>query len=61
MSLRERLAYWVCPNLKDEIAALRDGNTRVVLENQRLLDERLVRAFDALKERHPPWVRKEKS
>ena len=38
MNLRERIAYLVCPALKDEISALRGGNTKVVLENQRLLD-----------------------
>lgn len=36
--LRERIAYWICPWLKAEIDALRDGNTKVVLENGRLLD-----------------------
>lgn len=38
MTIRERIAYFVCPVLKEEVAALRSGNTRVVLENQRLLD-----------------------
>lgn len=39
MSLRRIIAYFVCPALRDELAALRDGNTRVVLENGRLLDK----------------------
>lgn len=39
VSLRERVVYLVCPWLRDEIEALRSGNTKVVLENQRLLDE----------------------
>lgn len=39
MSLRRKIAYWFCPSLKAEIEALGDGNTRVVLENGRLLDE----------------------
>jgi len=38
MGLRERLAYLICPWLKAEIDALRSGNTKVVLENQKLLD-----------------------
>ena len=39
MTIREYIAYLVCPALKAEIKALRDGNTRIVLENQRLLDK----------------------
>lgn len=37
--MRERIAFFICPTLKDEIAALRSGNTKVVLENARLMDE----------------------
>lgn len=33
------MAFWLCPALRDEIAALQSGNTKVVLENGRLLDE----------------------
>ena len=38
MTIRERLAYWIFQTLKAEVEALRDGNTKIVLENQRLLD-----------------------
>ena len=33
-----KLALWICPALKAELSALRSGNTRVVLENSKLLD-----------------------
>jgi hypothetical protein len=36
--VRQRIAFWVCPDLKAEIDALRSGNTKIVLENARLLD-----------------------
>jgi hypothetical protein len=39
VKLSERLAYLICPVLRDEIAALRSGNTKVVLENQKLMDQ----------------------
>jgi hypothetical protein len=39
MSLRERIAYFICPALRAEVESLRDGNTKVVLENQKLFDE----------------------
>ena len=32
-----RLAYLIAPQLHDELAAARDGNVRIVLENQKLL------------------------
>lgn len=38
MTLRRRIAFRICPDLRDEIAALQSGNTKVVLENERLLD-----------------------
>lgn len=37
--MRWRLAFIICPDLRNEIVALRSGNTKLVLENQRLLDE----------------------
>lgn len=37
-SWRERVALWVCPVLRDELAALRSGNTKLVLEREALLD-----------------------
>lgn len=42
MTWRRRLAYWICPTLKDEIDALRSGNTKVLLENAKLLDRLLA-------------------
>jgi hypothetical protein len=38
LKLKKRAAFFICPVLKDEIEALRDGNTKVVLENRKLLD-----------------------
>lgn len=37
--VRRKIAFWICPVLKSEVAALQSGNTKVVLENGRLLDE----------------------
>lgn len=37
--MRLRIALWICPELKDELAALRAGNTKCVLENGRLHDQ----------------------
>lgn len=39
MTLRRWLAFIICPDLRDEVAALQSGNIKVVLENARLLDE----------------------
>lgn len=30
--MRRKLALWICPDLRDEIAALQSGNTKCVLE-----------------------------
>lgn len=38
--MRRWLAFLVCPDLRDEVHALQSGNTKVVLENGRLLDGR---------------------
>jgi hypothetical protein len=38
--MRRWLAFLVCPVLRDEVAALQSGNTKVALENGRLLDGR---------------------
>jgi len=38
MSICRRVAFLVCPDLREEVAALQDGNTKCVLENSRLLD-----------------------
>lgn len=38
-SFRLWLALRICPYLLDELGALRTGNTKVVLENERLMDE----------------------
>lgn len=37
--MRRKIAFLICPELRAEIAALQDGNTKVILENARLLDE----------------------
>lgn len=37
--MRKWLAFLICPELKDELEALRSGNTKVVLGNGRLMDE----------------------
>lgn len=39
MKMTVAIAFWICPSLRDEVNALRSGNTKVVLENQRLMDE----------------------
>lgn len=39
MDIRRRLAFWICPDLRAEVRALQEGNTKVVLENERLLDQ----------------------
>ncbi len=36
--MRRKLAFYICPSLRDEVHALQSGNTKVVLENGRLLD-----------------------
>lgn len=36
--MRRRLAFWIYPDLREEVAALQSGNTNAVLENGRLLD-----------------------
>lgn len=38
MRRRERIAYLICPWLRAEVEALRDGNTKVVIANGKLLD-----------------------
>lgn len=37
--MRRTFALGLCPDIRDEIAALQSGNTKVVLENAKLLDE----------------------
>jgi hypothetical protein len=34
--MRRRLALWICPDLRDEIAALQSGNVKCVLEREHL-------------------------
>jgi hypothetical protein len=37
--VRSKIALWICPAIKSELDALRSGNTKIVLENGKLLDE----------------------
>jgi len=39
MMIRHRIAFLICPALRDELEALRSGNTKQVLANGRLLDD----------------------
>lgn len=58
--MRQRIAFWICPDLKAEIDALRSGNTKVVLENARLLDAAGALAReDAARQRQPKMTSEE--
>lgn len=46
-SFRLWLALKICPYLLDELSALRSGNTKLILENARLMDAALASGKDA--------------